>query len=899
MPIANLQLNHLSHPLGVHTLGPIFSFLSDEAGPFEARLFLDHDLVDQITVNLENSYSFSFLKPLEEGKEYDCEISSKTSKATLHFETAYPLTAPFIKPSSKEIFSPTFYKSFELEAKHIKKARLIITGLGLYSAYLNGKHVGNRYLTPGNNDYDGYLRYQTYDILDLIQNQNELSVRMGDGWYKGRIGIDKPVDAGDKVFGDEYKLCAVILLQWEDGKVEIIDTDESWQYSDSNNIFNNIYDGETLDYSKQTSEKQPAIISKETYNLVPDFGPGIVIKDIVKPTLYISPKGEKILDFGQNLVGFVRMNVKLERGQKVHIQHGEVLQKECFYRDNLRTAKAEMYYIGDGKKASFEPEFTYFGFRYAKIEGLEEVRPEDFEAVVIYTDLTDTLECKTDSSKINQLMHNTYWGQRGNFLDVPTDCPQRDERLGWTADTQVFFNTACYQMDCYNFYKKYIHDLRYDQTMYYNGDLPMYSPSLKHEAGNGGAVWADAGTIIPWNLYLQYGDKGFLEYSYLMIKDYVETLFEKDKAQGDRGLILFGFTFGDWLAQDGVCAQSLAGGTDTGFINSVYYYNSVKIAAKAAGILGRKEDEALYLAKCEKIYQAILDEYFAPNGKLALDTQTSYVLSLHYGIYRDKNRIISDFRERLKKDFYRMKTGFTGTPLILLCLFDNGLDDDAFRILYNEQCPGWLYAINLGATTIWERWNSLLEDGTISGTNMNSLNHYSYGSVCEAIYSRIAGLKRDGIAWKKAIIEPHPNYRMKHIQIRYDSPSGTYGVSWKIEGEQFKLHAEIPFGTKATVILPNGEKYEVGPGEYDYIIDAPNSLLHPFDLDTPNLDILQNEEARKAMQTILPRAYAMVSGENEEFKINTGRFLGYLAMFGTTPESMKAYEEALKSIKAV
>ena len=410
-------------------------------------------------------------------------------------------------------------------------------------------------------------------------------------------------------------------------------------------------------------------------------------------------------------------------------------------------------------------------------------------------------------------------------------------------------------------------------------------------------LWADAGTIIPWNVYMNYGDRQLLGYGFEIMKDYCNVLMEKEKADGDNGLILHGFTFGDWLAQDGICEQSLAGGTDNTFITNVYYWNSLRLTASAARELGASDLEKKYSERAEKVYNAILNEYFAPNGKLALGTQTAYVLSLYYGIYRNRDRIINDFRERLRRDFYKMKTGFTGTPLILLAMFDNGMDDDAYRILFNEECPGWLYAVNMGATTVWERWNSVLPDGRISGINMNSLNHYSYGSVCEAIYSRICGLKNLEPGWKKVLIKPHVNYRMKKAEIAFDSPMGKYKVSWKVSGGDFSLKVEIPFGTEGTVELPDGSSHKVSRGEYDFSCRLPEKLVHPFDLDTPNIDILANSRARALFEKHLPFAYGMVTGENEEFKLNTGRFLGYLAMFRAAPEDLQKYEAELKKIE--
>ena len=362
---------------------------------------------------------------------------------------------------------------------------------------------------------------------------------------------------------------------------------------------------------------------------------------------------------------------------------------------------------------------------------------------------------------------------------MPIDCPQRDGRLGWTGDAQIFFNTACYNMDVYLFYKKYMNDLRGDQIMYYNGDIPAYSPSLKMQISNGGAVWADAAIIIPWNFYLNYGDKNILNYFYKMMKEYINILINKDIEQGNLNLILRGFTYGDWLSQDNDDNLLSFGATDHGFIMSVYYYYSVHLISLAANELGKENDYKIYNDLKNNIYKSILEYFFTSDGRLNLknNTQTSYILCLYYKIYKNKDIIIKDFKEKIKNDLYHIKTGFTGTPLFLLALFDNGMDDIAYRILFNEEFPGWLYAINLGATTIWERWNSLLENGTISISEMNSFNHFTYGSVCEAIYSRIVGLRNMSPGWKKVLIKPQINYRMKNISFSFQSISGKYEIN--------------------------------------------------------------------------------------------------------------------------
>lgn len=725
------------------------------------------------------------------------------------------LNAAMISPVGKADH-PLMVRAFQVAGA--TSAVLEITGLGLYRAAINGQRVGKDYLTPGCNDYDAYVRYQTYDVTELIRaGENRIEVQLGDGWYKGRFGLD---GGKENIWGERYLLCARLVITGADGEHTVIETDTQWQAFDSAIAFDGIYDGETRDDTRQPGAARPCEIVETDYTLTPDFSPTVRAKLELAPTLRISPKGEKILDFGQNMVGVIRFHSRLPRGATLRMLVGEVLQEDCFYRDNLRSAKAAYAYTSDGVEKDVEPFFTFFGFRYALVEGLEQVNPADFTGVVLYSDLRQTLQCETSSPKINQLMQNALWGQRGNFVDVPTDCPQRDERLGWTADTQVFVNTACYQMDCKDFYRKFMRDMRADQTLYYHGDIPMYTPSVKGMAGPGGAVWADAGIIIPWNVYQFYGDKDLLAENWPMMRDYAQTLIARDEAHGSSHIIDFGFSFGDWLALDGVNEQAVKGGTDDGYISTVYYWNSINLASLAAKVLGHNDDAMRYEALAKEIREAALAEYFSPNGRLCIDTQTGYVLALHFKLWRSRERLIQGFEERLRRDGYKLKTGFAGSPLILLAMLDNGMDDTAFRILMNENYPGWLYCVNLGATTIWERWNSILPDGSISGTGMNSLNHYAYGSVCEAIYSRIAGLGCGAPGWTSAVIAPHIHWRMRHIRVQYDAIAGTYAVAWNIgEDGRVTLSVTVPEGATATVKLPDhpdDEVHTVGAGSYEY-----------------------------------------------------------------------------------
>jgi alpha-L-rhamnosidase len=806
------------------------------------------------------------------------------------------MEAPFISAKTP-IQCPVLRKSFTLRGS-VKTARLSITGLGLYRAFINNKRVGNDYLTPGFNDYDAYLRYQTYDVGTLVETENTIEVYLGDGWYKGRFGLN---GHSGNIWGSKYLLAAELSITTEDGDSTVIKTDETWTAAKSFIRETSIYDGEIQDRTADSTQCIACEAVKTRYNVIPYIGVPMVEKHLLKPELYISPKGERILDFKQNMVGVCRFVCGLPKGAAVTLRFGETLQDGCFYNANYRSAKAEFTYISDGTTLIVEPYFTYYGFRYVKVEGIETVNPHDFSGAVIYSDLPETLRVETSAPKINRLIQNAVWGQRGNFLDVPTDCPQRDERLGWTGDAHPFSRTACYHMNCLPFYAKFLDDLRADQIMYYQGNIPMYSPSLKGTPKSGGAVWADAATILSWNIYMHYGDREQLRKNYPLMHDYVETLIASDTRDNAGHLLINDFTFGDWVALDGATPTSVMGGTDPTFIRSVYYYNSVSICGRAASVLGFQDDTERYIALAEQIKAAILKEFFTESGRLGLETQTSYVLSLYYGIYKDREKVIKGFKARLAKDLYRIKTGFTGTSLMLPALMDAGMVNDAYRILFNEAFPGWLYAVNLGATTIWERWNSLLPDGRVSASDMNSLNHYSAGSVCEAIYSRIAGLRCAAPGWKEAVIAPQPNYRLKRISLEFDSPCGTYKTAWEIHADNsFEMRVTIPAGAKAVIIRPGHpeqERIEVCGGDYQYRYTPAPNFLYPFSTKTPVLDLLANEAASEILMQKLPRLYKWISGENEEFSgFPLEEIPGLVEEFGNSVETVEEADALLRTI---
>ena len=758
--------------------------------------------------------------------------------------------------TDSSVQQPVFIRRFS--AHCVLRAVLEITGLGIYRAELNGKRVGNDYLTPGWNDYDAYVRFQTYDVTALLETENELRVTLGEGWYMGRLGMSSgPMHH----WGDRFMMWARLSLTYQDGTEQVIETDEDWKACASGILMASLYDGEHRDDTFKASEELPVEAFDPGYCLKKPVSPPIHIVTELKPTLLTTPAGETVLDFGQNFSGVLRFENFLPFGEKILLQTGEVLQGGCFYRENLLTAKSEFLYVSDGVRKSVEEAFTFHGFRYVKVTCRLDIRPEDFTGVVLSSDLKETLRCETSHPLLNRLMENARWSRLSNFLDVPTDCPQRDERLGWTGDAQAFADTACFQADCKDFYRKYMEDLRIDQTRYYHGDLPMFSPSLRGTAGIGGAVWADAGIVIPWTVYMHYGDEALLRESYPLMRDYTEVRIQKDRDLGFTHVLFDEFTFGDWLALDGLSRKSVFGGTEECFIQGVYYLQAVELTGKAARVLGKTEDAERYEQLSADIRNSLMQEYVTDGGRLALDTQTAYVLALQHGLYHDRQKMADAMKRRLRRDFYALRCGFTGAPLLLNVLLDCGLVDEAYRILLSEEYPGWLYEILHGATTIWERWNSLEEDGRVSDTGMDSFNHYAYGAVCNAVYTRFMGLRCVSPGWKKAEIAPKVRGAIRRSRIEQETVSGIWKTAWEIADDgSFSLFVSVPHGCTAHVVLPDHpEAFEedVGEGEHRYQYMPARDYLHPFDEHALILDIMRNPQADAIFAEHAPGLHAL------------------------------------------
>ena len=744
---------------------------------------------------------------------------------------------------------PEFQKTFSLPEKP-RSARLYICGLGLFEAYLNGGKAGNDLLTPFLNDYTEHFQYCTYDVTSLLAEDNTLSVLLGDGWYRGHFGLGEPTH-----YDRPLALIAELRMEFADGHRENLCSDSGWQYHGSFTTLSDIYNGETQDYTKAPGGwKQPVLIPApgrlcDRYSSPLHYMESISVKEVIH-----TPLGETVLDFGQNFAGHVICIQPLPKGTTMTLEFGEVLQNGNFYHENYRHAESKFTYVSDGIHREIRPRFTFFGFRYVKVSGLDCVDAACFVGRAIYSEMDRTGFIRTGNEKINRLFSNSLWGLKSNFLDIPTDCPQRDERLGWTGDAQVFSTTAGFHMDTRAFYRKFLRDLRSDQRRN-NGAAAIYLPNAF--PGLCAGIWSDAATFIPKMLYDYYGSKTQLEENYPLMKDWVDYVFRADCARGRRNLYDFGFQFGDWLALDGSTEQSTFGRTDSGYICSLYYYASTRYVAQAAEILQKPEADE-YRYRAESIRKAVLNEYFTPTGRLAVDTQTGYLAALKFGIYMDKERILTGFKERFKKDLNRLKGGFVGATMMNCVLAENGMADKAYDLLLYEGFPGWLYAVNLGATTIWERWNSILPDGTVSGTGMNSLNHYSYGSVVEFLYRYAAGISPTAPGFRKAKIAPLPEIRLGSMECRFDSASGAYVSNWNIQPDgSLCFHIEIPFDCEAEVLLPEQEPKLLHAGSYDFHIRPKRDYLALYSAFTPYERLLADERAVGVLNRYVPE---IVSG---------------------------------------
>ena len=709
---------------------------------------------------------------------------------------------------------PELRRVFTLD-KPVASARAYACGVGLYALFLNGSRVGDEHLNPNFNAYDKWLQYQTFDITDqLREGENILGAWLGMGYYAGRVGWPG-IEKRKNIYGSQLALIVQIEITFADGTHQTLLSDESWQARQSPFDRAEIYDGEAFDarrYDPAFSGEGWESVEKVAIDKALLF-PRLSLPVRVTERRKVSLLQHNILDAGQNMSGWLRMKGCVPEGRTVRIRYGEMLNPDgTLYTENLRTAKAELLFTGDGKLHDYAPTFTFFGFRYAEVTGLETISPDDFTAEVIHSDIPVTGEFVCSDERVNRLFQNAMWSQRDNFVDTPTDCPQRDERMGWTGDAQVFCPTACLNMPSGAFYRKYLHDLAIEQDKL--GFVPVVVPYILKDSGTWQkptTAWADAAAIIPWTVYTYCGEKELLQKQYPSMKKHVDFItYGGDVADGVYGGDAH---LGDWLAQDTKNPDNCAGLTPTELVATAYYAKSAELVSKAAKVLGYENDAQEYAALAESIRQAFRREFVTPSGRVACENQTSSALALMFDMLEphQKPKAASRLAFRLKTDSMHLTTGFVGTPCLCPSLSENDLNEYAYALLLSEGCPGWMYEIACGATTMWERWNSLREDGSFGEVSMNSFNHYAFGSIAEWMYRYMCGLNPDENApgFQHAVIRPLPNSVLEHAKASTLTPYGRLGCGWRIDGEQIHIVVDVPCNASATILLPDAEGCDV------------------------------------------------------------------------------------------
>ncbi len=763
---------------------------------------------------------------LESGKKYNWQVqvwdnNGQSAKSELAFFQmallhASDWKAKWIEPGYVEDSvmrpSPIFRKQFST-TKKILSATAYITAHGLYEAKINGQRIGDAYFTPGWTSYKNRLQYQVYDVTSMIsKGNNAIAVALGSGWYRGIIGFSNNHD----VYGKDIALLLQLSINYDDGTTEMIVSDESWHSSTGAIRYSEIYNGETIDAREEKTNWALAAYNDAAWSgvkvanhpmntLIATYNEPVRKKEIFKPVrIFKTPKAEQVIDFGQNLVGWVTIKVKGNAGDKITVSHSEVLDKAGnFYTTNLRAAKAQdVYILKGGEEEIFEPHFTWHGFQFIKIEGYPgDLKPENFTAVALYSDMPQTGIFQSSNALVNQLQHNIQWGQKGNFLDVPTDCPQRDERLGWTGDAQVFSRTAAFNMNVNNFFSKWLKDVAADQKP--NGSVPFVVPNVLGANAGGSAGWADVANIIPWNMYLAYGDTRILESQYNSMKAWVGYMQHNSK----NDLWNTGFHFGDWLFyrpdddNDGRAAV-----TDKYLIAQCFFANSTQLLINAAKVLGKMEDVTMYEILLANIKAAFNKEYVTGNGRLVSGTQTAYTLALNFDMLpvAQRQQAAERLVDNIKNYGNHLTTGFLGTPYLCHVLTRFGYTDMAYNLLLQEKYPSWLYPVKMGATTIWERWDGIKPDGSFQVPSMNSYNHYSYGAIGDWMYRVMAGIDtyEDGVGYKHIQIKPHIGGGFTHASASLQTYYGVLSSGWKVENDKTLMDIVIPVNTMATVYVP-------------------------------------------------------------------------------------------------
>jgi alpha-L-rhamnosidase len=736
-----------------------------------------------------------------------------------------------ISPDEDFDGAPLLRCEFVLDEGHgpVARATLYATAHGVFEAYLNGRPVSGDVLSPGWSSYEWRLRYRTYDVTPLLRPTSVLGLALGNGWFRGRLTWS----GGSAFYGNELAALAQLEIEFADGYVQTVVSDESWSAGPSAVVSNDLYDGQTIDARRESHAwLQPGFSDSWTgvhqskldfTTLTPYIGPPVRRQEELQPIeIWTSPAGKTLVDFGQNLVGWLRARVQGPAGSTITLRHAEVLEHDELGTRPLRTAKATDHFILSGGEDVFEPTFTFHGFRYVEVDGWPgELTTDAITAVVVSSQLQRIGEFECSDELLNQLHRNVVWGTRGNFLDVPTDCPQRDERLGWTGDIAVFAPSAAYLFDVEDFLREWLANLAAEQRAaegmvgYVVPDVLKYVKHPSHfPPPESTAIWSDAAVWVPWALWRAYGNLQVLRDQFDSMIAHVQRV---ESLLSPSGLWDTGFQFGDWLDPTTPPDQPAASKADNGVVATACLYRDARILEETAALLQRGEDERQFADLAERTRTAFNEHYVHDDGTIRSDAQTVYALALVFGLLDEDTDQLAGKRlaELVAESGYRIQTGFAGTPYVLDALSATGHLDEAYRLLLQRECPSWLYTVSMGATTIWERWDSMLPDGTINPGEMTSFNHYALGAVADWMHRSIGGIAPLEPGYSRVLIAPQPGGDIHWARSSLETKHGKISASWsKDSGGPIELDIAVPEGVTALVQLPGSDTAELGSGQH-------------------------------------------------------------------------------------
>ncbi|WP_225991868.1 alpha-L-rhamnosidase [Actinomadura montaniterrae] len=718
--------------------------------------------------------------------------------------------------------------SFRLDrpADQVRSARFRATAHGVYEARVNGRPVSDAVLSPGWSAYEWRLPVSDDPVEHLLAEENIIEVLLGNGWWRGGLGFE----GMDLDYGSELGFIGELEVVYADGRVQLVTTGDGWSGRISDTVENSLYDGQCIDARQRgTPDAVPVRrLDVDRGRFVPQTGSAVTRHEILKPSrITSSPSGATLVDFGQNLVGWVRIRARGPAGTRIVLRHAEALSGGTLATRPLRSARATDTFVLSGGDDEFEPTLTFHGFRFVEVTGYPgELTADDLEAVVVHSDLRRTGRFSCSSELVNRLVENSVWSQKGNFLSLPTDCPQRDERLGWTGDIAVYAPTACFQFDVADFLHGWLLDLNAETRHNEAGAVPAVVPDILKYAptsepaspvqGMGPtAVWGDAAVWVPQALWQAYGDRDRLAEHYPGMVLHLESVVAK---LSGTGLWDQGFQWGDWLDPDAPPDRPGAAKADPGVVATACLVRSAAFTAEAAEALGHAEDARRWADLAERTKAAFLRHYVDPDGRVRSDCATVYALAICFGLLDGHRRRAAGERlaEIVRAHDHRVTTGFAGTPYVTWALSETGHVEDAYRLLLQTRCPSWLYPVTMGATTIWERWDSMLPDGTVNPGEMTSFNHYALGAVADWLYQVVAGIRPAEPGYARVRLAPTPGPGLEWADAALDTPRGTVECRWERRDTRIHVTAVVPDGTEAEVILMDGSVHLVSGGSHEF-----------------------------------------------------------------------------------